>query len=110
MKRKEIRTTEQIAARTNVVTIWICDVCKEDIGQTLYQRKNHCAICERVMHDNFKCSSEYPEEGWSDYPNMVCKFCEELWYKLYKPLQDEHWKLEEEMLERVKRESLILGH
>lgn len=99
---------EKVPARsevTHVYDIYVCDICLEDIGRGL-KKRNVCDLCGRHMHDNWKCGTEHPEDTSYDYPRGMCRPCIDLWYELYKPMEEKHWAEEEAMQEKIRQESL----
>lgn len=108
MIREETYTVQPKPQQLKVITIYICDICREDIGSKIGTRGNVCAICERFVHRNYKCSDEHPEDTSTDYPRTLCDICIRLWNTMYKPMQDRHEAEEEAMQQKIKEESLCV--
>lgn len=105
MKKEHVIKVAATKEHMKTITQYDCDLCKESLGNSLY-RKNVCDICERHVHNNWTCGSDHPEDH-GDYPRTLCRRCLDLYNTLMLPLEAEHERAEEEMLKRIKHESLI---
>lgn len=105
VKKQHVIKVAATKEHMKTVDQYYCDICNLSIGSTLY-KKNVCDICSRHCHNNWTCGHDHPED-WGDYPRTLCRACLDLYNTLMLPLQQQHEKAEEAMLERIKSESLI---
>lgn len=106
MKKNHIIKVAPTKEHMQTITEYYCDICKEKITNKGRYVKYTCDLCDRDCHNNWKCGSDHPEDH-GDYPRTLCRLCLDLYNTLMLPLQAEYESAEEQMLERIKRESLI---
>jgi len=119
-KEVEVKVPAKIIKReatVKKVTRYTCDICGKTVDKSQDNRygsgMSNCSVCGRDICRTSKGSGGYPYTCWDDhpddhgdYPSKMCITCIPLWYKLYTPMQERHWKEEEEMEARIKKESL----
>lgn len=93
-------------ARTKKVKKTVCDFCGADVpSHGSYGWYPSCSICGRDCcrkHNTFD-----PDEP-GDYGSWFCQICLPLILPARREMQDRHWKEEEELEARIKKESLAL--
>lgn len=99
-------TTVKVPSKTKEVVKVTCDV--DGCGDTaafLYGGVNYakCEICKR---DLCKRHLVYDPDEPGDYPSKWCSICYGLYYQKRREMQDRHWKEEDALIEKVKKESL----
>ena len=109
MKQARLVEVAPIQASTVEVDEYFCDICAIMITNKARYKKYSCDICKRDCHNNGKCGEDHPEDH-GDYPRTLCRICIDLYIMLMFPLQQANETAEEEMLERIKRESTIPRH
>lgn len=100
---RTVKTKERIVpAKTKKVTRIICDLCSKTVVIGAYGGGGgQCYICNRDI-----CDDHTVREYDGDYATKFCTIC----YSSYKPaieqLKERHWKEEEALKRKIKRQSL----
>lgn len=104
---KNIPAKAAIPATKKVLTQVFCDVGGESLG---YVGGTGiviaCTVCKRDVCR--KHTDDDPFEGWSDYPSQVCDICMPIYYPVIKEMNKRHDKEEDDLMEKVVKESLAL--
>lgn len=106
MKVEKTVQVKPVKATTRIVTKVYCDY--PDCGnEIVYQRYGggggSCGICNRDV-----CSKHrtYDPDEPGDYPAKWCIICESLFLQPRREMNERHWKEEEALERKVKKESL----
>lgn len=104
-KTTEVKVPAKKATTRQVVKIF-CDVpgCTDQAAM-LYGGVNSakCGICKR---DICKRHLEYDPDEMGDYPDKWCSICYPLILYPRREMNERHWKEEEALIAKVKKESL----
>jgi hypothetical protein len=110
--KKEVEVTLKakpaVPARKKVKEVVYCDICSDEIQPYTYgygKRGSECTVCGRDMCRD--CSKYDPDE-LGDYPDRYCTFCFSLFIPARAKMNERHWKEEEKLEAKIKKESLAL--
>lgn len=107
-------------ATTKTVVRYTCDVCGKAIDRSLDNRygsgMSKCSLCGRDVcrtqvegkYGQYTCFDFDPDE-MGDYPDKYCIICFPLYIPVRNALKEKHWKAEEALENKVKKESLNYG-
>lgn len=116
MKKTTYKTVPAVpakpATKKRVEKIY-CDVCERDCTM----RYINCVLCGREVckYDWQRKAAERQcmgtdERDYGDYPDKYCIICHDLKFgkydKEYEDMQEQHYKAEEALDEKIKKESL----
>lgn len=106
MKKEKLVSVAPTRATTRKVTKFYCDIpdCGDEAAM-LYGGVNSakCNICKR---DVCKRHLEYDPDNSGDYPEKWCSICYPLILYPRREMEERHDKEADELLEKVKKESL----
>lgn len=110
MLREEIVEVPMVKAHTKTVEIYGCDFCmRENKDRRLFRA---CVSCNRLccwqwLKDNH---ARQDSSGRTDYPDYYCPICYDLLFDKYaktiENIEEEAYNRKEEILEKIKQESL----
>lgn len=106
MRQQKTVKVPAVKASTKEVTVVYCDIPECNAKVTIENYGGGGGVCEICKRDVCKKHKVRDYHDGGDYANNYCTICWPIYEPLREKMEERHWDEEEELIEKVKKESL----